>query len=222
MAYVTNYTQLKADIVRIVEDNSTDFAANLDTIIALAETQCLRDLDLEIFQQLIAAGNLTIGAPTFMRPSGIIKSNAVWVTGAAGAKAFVNPRTLGYCTAFTPAAADVGARGRPRYWAEQDETLMYFAPSPDIAYAVTIHGIKRPTGLSGANAVTWLSNYAADLLLQACLINSEIYLTNPDQVGLWKTEYLNDRLPKAKLELRGMARATYQMSRQGSEAATPL
>lgn len=222
MAYSTNYTALKADIVRITEDNSTDLSSNLDTIIALAETQCLRDLDLEIFQQEIAAGALSIGTPTLAMPGSVIKANSMWVTTAAGAKVPVFQRTLGYCRQFTPNSADVAARAQPRYYAYKDESTLYFAPSPDIAYVVTIDGIDRPTGLSSLNATTWLSNYAGDLLLYACLGNAEDYLTNPEQAATWRNQYSSDRLPKAKLELRGMARATYQMARQGSQAVTPL
>lgn len=219
MAYTTSYNQLKADIVRIVEDNSTDLAANLDTIIALAETQCLRDLDLELFQEISAIGVLTIGSATIARPAALIKVDALFIVGQDNSRIFLQPRTLAYCFAFNPIQT---VHATPRCWAYQDENTFVVSPNPDFAYPVLAQGIERPTGLSNTNQLTWLSQLAGDLLLYCCLVNAEEYLTNPSQAATWKTEYSQDRLPKAKLELRGMSRATYQTMRQSSIPGAPI
>lgn len=213
------WTTLKAAIVAISEDTSDDLADNLATIIGLAEVQALRDLDLEIFQQTIAAGTLTIGSQAFTRPTDLIKANHIWLTSGV-AKKRVKRRTLAYCTEYS-ADTSAGARDLPKYYAENGEDAFFFTKCPDAAYVVTIQGIKRPTGLSGSTADTWLSKYAGDALLYACLVQAEKFLTNPDQVDSWKGDY-QDRIAKAKLELRGMTRATYEAARMVGQPATPL
>lgn len=209
MAYETNYAGLKADLLQNADDFSSDFMAHLDTIIAEAETKCLRDLDLEIFQDELAAGSLTVGQRTFGRYPGMVKINSVFLE-VNGVRKFIQKRTKGYCEIY---GDDPSVQERPTYYAEQSEESLFFVNTPDQAYPVIFYGIVRPAGLSDSNPTTWLSTYAGDLLFMACKMRAEQYLVNPSQATVWQGEYQNDLLPKAKLELRGMSRATYEAAR---------
>lgn len=218
MAYQTTYPGLVADILAVVEDQSDEVLANMDLIIAKAESKVLCDLDLEIFQDEITGNALTPNVREFLRPDGLVKINGLWLV-VGGKRKYIEKRAYGYCMMW---AEDPAVVGLPRFYAERDETNCVFVNTPDIAYPVVIYGIQRPPGLSPGNPTTWLSKYAADLLHLACLIGCEEYLSNGNQAGIWKTEYDNDRLPKTKLELRGMQRSEYQLSRQAGTASTPL
>jgi hypothetical protein len=218
MPYAANYAGLKADIVQVSEDQSDDLLSNLDTIIGLGETALLRDLDLEIFQDTVPAGNLTALSRVFNRPAGLLKIRDIWLV-VAGARKYIPKRTEGYCQMY---GEDPTITEKPSYWSEANETTMTFVNTPDIAYPVYAYGLVRPAGLSASNPTTWLTKYAGDLLLYSCLIRAETYLVNPSKVQAWQALYTQDQLPKAKLELRGMARAEYQMSRQVSTPVTPL
>lgn len=214
MAYSTTYPGLKADLLLNTDDQSDDFFANMDTIIANAETQVLRDLDLEFMQSETSPGALMAGTRTFARPPGLIKINSLWLV-VGGSRKFIEKRAKSYCEMY----GEDSTQRRPVYYAEQDLTNLYFVSTPDLPYAVITHGITRPAGLSDTNQTTWLSSYAGDLLLLACQIASEQYLTNPGQAAVWKGEYSNDRLPKAKIELRGMSRADYAAAGAASTAS---
>lgn len=219
MSFSTTYNGLVSSIPLLTEDGSDDLAANINTIIANAETQLLRDLDLEMFQVRDTPGMLTINTSAWARPSGFVKINGLWITKASGALKAIKKRTLSYCLANFP---DPTVVGEPTYYADESEADLTFFSAPDAAYLVTVYGIQRPLGLGPMNQTTWLSNYAADLLLLACLIWSEQYLTNPAMVQNWKGEYANDRLPKAKMELRGLSRATYEYYRPTAQPGPPL
>lgn len=218
MSYSTSYQGLSADILAKVEDQSDELLANLDQIIAVAESKVLCDLDLEIFQNHITGNVLTAHNRDWARPDGVIKINGLWLVQGASRK-YIEKRALGYCDMW---AENPAVEGFPTFYAEKDETNAYFVNTPDQAYPVVLYGIQRPPGLSVAVPTTWLSKYAADLLLLACLIGTEEYLSNPGQAGIWKGEYDNDRLPKTKLELRGLQRDEYQLSRAASTASTPI
>lgn len=218
MAYSTTYPGLVADILAQVEDQSDEVLANMDLIIAKAETKVLCDLDLEIFQDEITGNALTIHSRLWPRPDGVIKINGLWLM-QGNSRKYIEKRAKGYCDMW---AEDATVEGFPTFYAEQDEVNTYFVNTPDQAYPVVVYGIKRPPGLSPGNPTTWLSKYAADLLLLACLIGTEEYLSNSGQAGIWKGEYDNDRLPKTKLELRGLQRDDYQLSRAASTAGTPI
>ncbi len=216
MAYQTTYPGLKADMLLKLEDQSDEVLAVQDGIIAESELQVLRDLDLEIFQGEFNAGNLTIGSRLFARTA-IVKINDLWLqTGTV--RTYLEKRTKPYCDMWAP---DSSVQGIPTFWADASEANLLFVDTPVAASAVIVYGIARPPGLSPSVNTTWLSLYAADLLLLACLINSEQFLTNPNVVAIWKPEYA-DRLGKAKIELRGLARSTYEMARMAGQAGNPL
>lgn len=216
MAYSTTWPGLKADMLIKLEDQSDEMLAAQDGIIAESELQVLRDLDLEIFQSEFSPGNLTIGNRLFARTA-ILKINDLWLqTGTI--RAYIEKRTKGYCDMWAP---DSAVTAFPTFWAEASEANLLFVDTPNAASAVIIYGIARPPGLGPSVNTTWLSLYAADLLLLSCLINSEEFLSNPGQVSAWKGEYA-DRLGKAKIELRGLARSTYEMARVAGQAGNPL
>ena len=217
MPYSTTYDGLKTDLINLTDEGSAEFLAAIDTIIGLGETQCLRDLDLEQFQKEMIVGNTVAGTRTIARPATLLKANALYVT-VSGIKTQLLPKKYDYCLTYAP---DTSVQGVPIYYAEVDEANYYLVDTPASAYAVTAYGIVRPAGLSGTVATTWLSTHAADLLLYACLVNSEQYLSNANQVPFWKGNY-DDRLGKAKVELRGIARDDYQLSRPGSSEGAPL
>lgn len=208
MSYATNYAGLKADLLGNADDYSSEFMAHLDTIIAEAETKVLRDLDLEIFQDEASAGSLAQGIRTLTRPTSFVKINAVWLV-VSGSRKFIEKRTKGYCEAY----GEDATQGRPLYWSEQSESTLFFVGTPDAAYPVVGYGIVRPAGLSEATPTTWLSTYAGDLMFMACKIRAEQYLKNATKAGMWDADYSTKLLPAAKIELRGMSRASYEAAR---------
>lgn len=216
MSYQTTWPGLKADMLLKLEDQSDEVLAVQDGIIAEAELQVLRDLDLEIFVETFNAGNLTIGNRLFARYS-VVKINNLWLQ-AGTIKTFVEKRERGYCDMWAP---DSAVRAVPTFWAEAGEANIMFVDTPVSVLAVWVDGISRPPGLGPTVNTTWLSLYAADLLLLAALINSEEFLSSTGQVAAWKAEYA-DRLGKAKIELRGLARSTYEMARMAGQAGNPL
>lgn len=209
MAYSCTYSGLKADLLENADDYSSEFMAHLDSIIAEGETMVLRDLDLEIFKDFItSAGSLTAGQRTFTRPSGIVKIDSIYLV-VSGSRKFIDKRTQGYCEMY----GEDATQALPRYYAETSESSLYFVATPDQAYQVLPYGIVRPAGLSDTTPETWLGTNAGDLLYMACKIRSEQYLADLTQAGMWAGEYNNKLLPNAKIELRGMSRATYEAAK---------
>lgn len=214
MSYETSYAGLKADLMQNADDYSSDFMANMDTIIAESETKALRDLDLEFMQDEADAGTLAIGVRTLSRPTSLLKINAIYLV-VGGVRKFIEKRTKSYCETY----GEDQTQGRPVYWAEQSEDYLYFVGTPDAEYQCIGYGLVRPDGLSESNPTTWLSLHAGDLLLNICKQRSDLYLLNPDMAGQWGGLYQNDLLPKAKIELRGLSRASYDAAKAASTAS---
>lgn len=212
-----NYASLLADLMEMTEEKSEEFDGVIDGIIGLGELKCIRELDLECFQQEIDGGVLAIGAREKARPSGLVKANSIWLT-VSGAKTYIEQRTYSWCLMYAPTTA---TQSQPVYYAEKDDGNFYFVPTPSLALPLTVYGIKRPDGLGPNTSTTWLSLNAGDLLLHACLIEAERFLTNPNQAAVWKDAY-EQKLGAAKLEFRGLNRGDYLLAQQASQATRQI
>lgn len=213
------YNTLIADIQAVTSDNDTEFVAELPLIVKRAEARLLRDLDLELFEQIDNSVSTTSGSRSVSKPAGTVMVANLWYTDAAGARQLVEERGYGYCLAYAPDETD--DTGNPKYYAELEDTL-YLSPTPAAVLALRMKLIKRPDGLSVSNTNSWLGDNMGDILLQAGLIESWQFLKNSAKMNEAATMYAS-LLPQAKAEVAKLSRRTYAglgmapMPNQGGE-----
>lgn len=209
MSLTLTYTSLKAMIQTWAEDNDTEFTTALDNIIGLGELRVLRDLDLEIFDN-VATGNFTTSSQDITKPSDFISLRSFSYVDGAGKSFFLTRKTYDFLKMYWRTEATTGT---PLFYAEYSETTLKVAPTPSNGYTYEIRYIARPTGLSSSTATTWLSDNVADLLFKACMIESEKYLkedpSEGGRVAKFEAEYRAE-LPKAKRELLRVQRSDYR------------
>lgn len=176
--WTTTYSNLAALLEDYVEDDSAEFQGALQGVINRAEERILRDLDLSIW-------NTTQSSTTSDGVGDLVKA----FSGAPvvhiffdDAYEFAERRSLAFIRAY-------GGEGRPRYFYE-DATRIYWAPTPDNGYTYKITYFARPTALSGSNQTNWLTEYAADLLLWASLVEAESFLIAPERVQEFEAKYI--------------------------------
>ena len=109
--------------------------------------------------------------------------------------------------------------GLPKYYAmfggatgTTDTTSggMYIAPTPDKAYFFRIYYNKQPTGLSGSNTTTYISQYFPQGLLYACLVEAYGYLKGPiDMLTLYENKYKTSIQQFAGMQLGRRRRDDY-------------
>lgn len=82
------------------------------------------------------------------------------------------------------------------YWAMRDNQTIVVAPTPDQAYVCEATGTFRPTPLSAANPLTYLTEFYPDLFLAACMISVAGFqrdygaASEDPKVGLsWETQF---------------------------------
>ena len=68
---------------------------------------------------------------------------------------------------------------------------LFLAPLLDSTYVFKIHYEAIPTGLSGSNTTTYVSQYFGNGLLYACLVEAFMgfYLKGPDMLTLYENKY---------------------------------
>lgn len=194
----TNAT-LKTAIKNHVEDQGTDFDSNVDTIIALGEDRCVKDLDFEMWYVIDASKSTTQGSSLLTLPTGSLRVGDISIT-VAGSKVTLEQRTYSYCVDYAPGSTQVV----PRYWAPYSETQIYLAGVPAAIYVVTMKHLKRPDGLA-TTSPSWISSYLGDMLLHACLVAAEQFGISDERIPMWKTEYERDKAA-ALLQFRHLRR----------------
>jgi hypothetical protein len=195
----------------ILEEDSTEFVAELPNIINLAEDRVQLDLDLEIFQSE-ATSSLTQSSRTLVRPTDFLDISEVAIV-VSSVETLLEPRPHSFCTMYAPNPA---TEGQPEYYTEKDITNLEVVPTPDAAYVYIVRGVKRePKLVLSTNETNWLTDHVGDLLLSATLVGANLYLLAPEQAVAYETNY-QSILAGYRDNLRGMKRADYAPSRQSS------
>jgi len=202
MSYATfTYDSLSNALQRHMEDDFTDFTIEIPTLIGLAETRLLRDLDLTIFDVTDSSVTTQVSVDQVTKPANTIALQ--WV------RIFTNnlePRSLDWLLDY---GIDTD-HATPRFYAEESETTFRVAPVPDQVYPVQMRINKRPLGLSASNQTTWLSTKTGDVLFAACMAEAEMFARALDEYGVWTQRYA-ELLGQAKIEHRDLTRRSYRV-----------
>lgn len=169
------YTTLKTAIQDYTQNSETTFVANLDNFIRSAEDRIRGMVDLTFFRST-TTGTLTNGVATLAKPAGHIATYSLSVT-VSGAKQFLSIKEVSLLQEFNAA----GSTGVPRFYAPYSEGSFILSPTPDSAYDYEIHFFYRPTSLVDSTT-TWLSTYAPNCLLYACLCEAYTFMKGEEDV----------------------------------------
>lgn len=96
------------------------------------------------------------------------------------------PRSYEYSTTYWPDRTQVGT---PRFYADYNYGNFLIVPTPQIGSPFEITFFQRPDPLSTTNQTNWYTQYARDLLLYACLIETASYLKDDQRIATWKDYY---------------------------------
>lgn len=95
-------------------------------------------------------------------------------------------RSYEYCRVYWP---DDSQTGTPRFYADWTYQNWLVAPTPDYAYPYEIIYHERPQPLDDDNQTNWTTQYAPQLLLYGCLLESQHFLKRTDRVPEFQAEY---------------------------------
>jgi hypothetical protein len=208
------YNTLIADLQVVTSDNDTEFVAEMPLIVKRAEHRILRDLDLELFEQIENSVSTTSGARAVAKPAGTVMVSTLWYRDAGGINHLVEERGYAYCLDYAPDETD--DTGNPKYYAELEDDI-YLSPTPAAVLPLRMKLIKRPDGLAPATQNSWLATHMGDLLLQAALLESWQFLKNNEKMNEAATVY-SSLLPTAKQEVSKLSRRTYDGLRMSAPA----
>lgn len=221
------YNALTAALQNWLDDTDADWAntITLPQIVYLAEQKLVDDLDLTVFDQ---TANVTLPPGTgtnnvVARPAGIIVTDDIFYAQVSGQP---NPGKLEALErrdmSWVLDYLDAAVTGPPKYYAEQDTTNYIIAPYANVSYTLTTYGPYAHISLldvNPASATTWLSVNAAQVLLEAGLMEASKFLKNEGKRKVQENVYAQ-KLGPLKLRLRALRRNTLEDPRAvGGQAA---
>jgi len=183
---MTTYAILKADLIDLTENNSSDFATESDQFIDTVELRLSRELRNcpELYKHQTAS--LTISDPYITKPSDLITMISFQVLSSASKRTAIEYRDVSFINEYWPTRSSTGT---PKFYADWNDDVFVVAPTPSAALTIEMNYRKRFTALSSSNTTSWLTANAYDLLLYGCLIEAAIYDKNPQMMQLYEKRY---------------------------------
>ena len=196
------YATLTTAILNYTEvDNNVLTSTITNQIIENTELRILRDVPIDAYKKQ-KIGNLVTGQNTVNVPAQTLFVKGVQVydstSASTGANTWLEKKDETYLQEFQPSTENA-ARAKPKYYAmfggatgvtDTTSGRLFLAPAPDTTYVFKISYETIPTGLSGSNTTTYISQYFGNGLLYACLSEAFSYLKGPiDMLTLYENKY---------------------------------
>ena len=196
------YATLTTAILNYTEvDNNVLTSTITDQIIENTELRILRDVPIDAYKKQ-KIGNLVTGQNTVNVPAQTLFVKGVQIydstSASTGANTWLEKKDETYLQEFQPSTENA-ARAKPKYYAmfggatgvtDTTSGRLFLAPAPDTTYVFKISYETIPTGLSGSNTTTYISQYFGNGLLYACLSEAFSYLKGPiDMLTLYENKY---------------------------------
>lgn len=194
LTQVRNYTEVDSNVLS-------------DTLI----DQFIRNTELEIAGKVdyddtrkYATSSFTANKRYIVTPADflIIRSLQVFAdTTITSARQFMEKRDTSFISEFNSS----NATGKPKYYANWDDSTIVVAPTPDIAYGVQLNYIVTPPHFN-STTTTFLSQYQESMLLHGVLSECFAYLKGPmDMYNLYKSKY-NEEIQAFAIQQMGRRR----------------
>ena len=194
LTQVRNYTEVDSNVLS-------------DTLI----DQFIRNTELDVAGKVdyddtrkYATSSFTANKRYLVTPADflIIRSLQVFAdTSITSARTFLEKRDTSFISEFN----STNATGKPKFYANWDDSTIVVAPTPDIAYGVQLNYIVTPPHFN-STTTTYLSQYQESMLLHGVLTEAFSYLKGPmDMYNLYKTKY-NEEVQAFAIQQMGRRR----------------
>jgi hypothetical protein len=208
------YAELIAKIRSYTEVDSTVLSdAVCDDFIRDAELRIARAVDADYLRKF-ATSSFVASSKYVLLPNDIMIVRSVQHI-SGGTRTFLENRETSFLNEYN----SDGSTGTPKYWGNwyktNDKNYLIVAPAPSAADTVEVSYIRTPPHLFSSNDAatvperstsTFLSTFAEELLLYACLIEAYSFLKGPmDMYNLYEKKY-NESIQNFAIEQTGRRR----------------
>jgi hypothetical protein len=179
------YDSLLVDIRRYLERGFTEESDpivydQLPRLVTFAQRRCARDLKIQGFIRAVQMPFQT-GLAVYLKPDRWRDTVSMTVDGVP-----IFARSYDYLRNYWPDEAETGT---PQFYADYDYQHWLFAPTPDDTQTLEVLYYEQPALIGDDLQTNWLTEYAPDLLLYACLLEATPFLKKDERIQTWQAMY---------------------------------
>lgn len=181
------YNSLTAQILDYINRSDADTINEVPNFIYQAEQRICRECKNIGLEQYVTS-SFTPNVPVLEKP-GRWRRTITFNCGTGGTNNVRNQlfnRSYEYIRNFWP---DSTQSGLPLYYADYGYNSWIVAPTPDQSYPFEIAYLELPQPLSNSVQTNWLTNFAPEVLLYACLLEAIPFLKNDERIPVWESLY---------------------------------
>lgn len=186
-----DYDTLRTQIRNYTEVDSNGLSdSTVSVIVQNAENRIYREVPIDAYR-LYASTQTGAGTSTISVPSGLRNIRYVQFINSSGAVSTLEQRDSSFLAEYVDNPTSTSLYAEPKYWANWDEDTWFVAPVPNTTYTINIAYSKQPATITSTTSGTsYVSVYAADMLLYASLVETYKYLKGtPDMIQVYEASY---------------------------------
>jgi hypothetical protein len=181
-----NYTQLCAAVEDTTENTFT--ADQLAMFTEQAEQKIYNTVQIPALRKNVT-GTTTVGNQYLQIPSDFLYCYSLAVIDPDGEYHFLLNKDVNFIREAYP-VNNLAARGRPRHYANFDDSSFILGPTPDAAYGAELHYGYYPESIVTAGT-TWLGNEFDSALLNGALIEAIRFMKGEqDMIAMYEKLYV--------------------------------
>jgi hypothetical protein len=188
-AYVMNYDNLIADVIKYMERDDEGFIAQIPSLIGLAESAIAAELKT-LLQLTVVETTLAQNQVILQKPARWRKTVSMKVNGAP-----IVLRSQDYIAMYQSEST----AGTPVYYGEYDYNNWAIAPAPAEDASVEIIYYSEIQPLDTSNQTNLFTRECPQAMLFGTLLQAQGYLKALDKLPVWKS-YYTDSLAALKKE----------------------
>ena len=203
-------TTLTSSIQEWTQNDEATFVAEIPFFIKNAEERIFKVVDLDYFRKNVT-GSMTSGNKFLEKPSDYLSTFSLSYVNSSSQNVFLLQKDVNFIQEFTPNPSTTGS---PRFYSSFDVDTFIVAPTPDTSYAVELHYYYRPASLTRVDSeTTWISTYAPDALLYACLVEAYTFMKGENDLLQLYTARFTEAM--SRLKIYGEAQENTDAYREG-------
>ena len=183
-----NYSYLKTDLINTTENDSTEFATQVSTIIYKTELRMVKDLDdagLDEYTTIsVSSGNA--GTVSLSDRARIVR-NVNYKVSTGTTVTNLLQRTVAYVNDYWPVSASTGT---PRYYTRRNNSSIKIVPTPVSALTVEIQTQSSPLPLASATGTSVTTRIIlvniVMKLFAGCMVEATMYMKDWNTLPVWQ------------------------------------
>ena len=188
VAAIQSYTENQFPTTYLADGSGVTSTTQINTFITQAEQRIYNTIQFPSLRKNVT-GVTTTNNKYLSLPSDFLAVYSLAVIDGTGVYEYLLNKDVNFIREAYP-INNLASRGRPRHYANFDDSAFILGPTPDLAYSAELHYGYYPESIVTAGT-TWLGNEFDSALLNGALVEAIRFMKGEqDMVALYERLYV--------------------------------